>query len=81
VVSSDAPVRTPNEPAIDSEPVPTLGVDPIEQALGDAVLLAARAGQWETVAILSRELGARRLAREAPNVSRVDVERARRGHR
>ncbi len=79
LVSDDAPVQTPDELAIDARPVLRLSVDPVEQALGDAVLLAAQAGQWETVALLSRELGARRLAREAPNVSRVDVERIRRG--
>jgi hypothetical protein len=52
--------------------------DPVEAALAEAVSLAARASQWETVNVLSRELAARRLARVSPEVTSLDSERARR---
>ena len=42
---------------------------PLEVALADAVQRAAVAGQWSTVEILSRELEARRVAREAREAS------------
>jgi len=53
-------------------------IDPIEAALAEAVTLAARAGQWTTVEVLSRELAARRLARVSPDVPTLDAERAKR---
>jgi hypothetical protein len=53
--------------------------DPVEAALSDALKLAAQAGQWTTVEVLSRELSARRLARTAPEVPSIDAERAKRG--
>jgi hypothetical protein len=67
------PLRGNGEPARGNT-----GADPVETALAEAVALAARAGQWSTVEILSRELGARRLARSAPDVLNLDAERARR---
>ena len=53
-------------------------VDSVEAALAEAVSLAARAGQWGTVEILSRELAARRLAASSPEIPTLEVERARR---
>jgi hypothetical protein len=52
--------------------------DAVEVALSNALALAADAGQWATVETLSRELGARRLARSAPTVPTLEVERAKR---
>jgi hypothetical protein len=40
-------------------------VDSVEESLGVALKLAAEASQWTVVEVLSRELGARRLARTA----------------
>jgi integrase len=51
-------------------------VDPVEQALADALQRAAAAGQWNAVEVLTRELGARREARAG--VVRLDLERGRR---
>jgi hypothetical protein len=56
-------------------------LDPVEAALSDALKLAASAGQWTTVEVLSRELAARRLARTAPEVATLEGERARRERR
>ncbi len=53
-------------------------IDPIERALAEAVALAARAGQWTSVEVLSRELGERRRVRTAPGIPSIDDERARR---
>ncbi len=53
-------------------------VDPIEAALAEALTLAAKAGRFDTVETLSRELGARRLARNAPEMTTLEAERARR---
>jgi len=53
-------------------------VDPVERALADALTLAAQAGRFDTVEVLSRELAARRLARTAPAVASLDTERAKR---
>jgi hypothetical protein len=52
-------------------------VDPVEQALADALGRAARSGEWGTVETLSRELTARREARSG--VIDIAVERKRRG--
>jgi hypothetical protein len=52
--------------------------DPVEAALAEAVALAARAGQWTAVEVLSRELAARRLAASSPDVPSLEAERARR---
>jgi hypothetical protein len=57
---------------------PQSSTDPVEAALAEAVSLAARAGQWGTVEILSRELAARRLAASSPEVPSLEAERARR---
>jgi len=56
-------------------------VDPVERALAEALTLAAQAGRFETVEVLSRELAARRLARTAPTVTTLEAERARREKR
>ncbi len=56
-------------------------VDPVERALADALTLAAQAGRFDTVEVLSRELAARRLARTAPAVPTLEAERARREKR
>lgn len=53
-------------------------VDPVERALADALTLAAQAGRFDTVEVLSRELAARRLARTAPTVATLEAERAKR---
>jgi hypothetical protein len=58
--------------------VPDPDHDPVEAALADALKLAADAGRWSTVEALSRELGARRHARTAPEVPTLDGERAKR---
>jgi hypothetical protein len=50
-------------------------VDGIEGALARAAELAAKAGEWATVAEISRELGERRRARTAPEVSSLGVTR------
>ena len=51
------------------KPGPADHVDPVEAALADALQRAAVAGQWSTVEVLSRELEARRVAREAREAS------------
>jgi len=53
-------------------------VDPVERALADALTLAAQAGRFDTVEVLSRELAARRLTRTAPAVASLETERAKR---
>jgi hypothetical protein len=55
--------------------------DPVEAALAEALMLAAKAGRFETVEVLSRELAARRLSRTAPSVPTLDAERAKRKKR
>lgn len=42
--------------------------DPVEAALAVGLAEASRAGRWEVVGVLARELEARRLARQQPNV-------------
>ncbi len=54
-------------------------LDPVEIALANAVTGATAAGQWEVVAQLARELEARRLARQAPEVVSIELARAKRG--
>jgi hypothetical protein len=54
-------------------------LDPVEIALARAVALAAEAGEWTTVAELSRELGERRRARTAPAVTSLEEAREKRG--
>jgi len=49
--------------------------DVVEVALADALTRAAEAAQWELVAQLARELEARRRAREAPEIVRLDERR------
>lgn len=49
--------------------------DAVEAALAEAIALAAKAQQWDTVEILSRELSARRLARTAPDVATLEARR------
>jgi hypothetical protein len=51
--------------------------DVVEEALAAALQGATAAGEWTTVAQLARELQARREARAASNVVRLDA--ARRG--
>jgi hypothetical protein len=46
--------------------------DPVEVALAAALDGAAKAGRWDVVARLARELEARRGAGEASNVVRID---------
>ena len=46
-----------------------------EAALADALTRASVASQWELVAQLARELEARRRAREAPEIVRLDERR------
>src|SRR5262252_4459353 len=43
-------------------------VDPVEEALAVALERASANQRWDVVSLLSRELEARRTAREAPNV-------------
>jgi hypothetical protein len=50
-------------------------VDAIEVALAHALTAASHAGQWDIVALLARELAARRLERSAPNVVDLDTRR------
>ncbi len=50
--------------------------DAVEAALADALTEAARAGRFDVVAQLAKELEARRLAR-AENVIALDARRAR----
>jgi hypothetical protein len=66
-----------------ADPAPPLGAqtDPVEAALARAITLASEAGQWDTVATLSRELSARRLARSAPDVASIETAREKRGGR
>jgi len=42
--------------------------DPVEEALAVALERASAEHRWDVVALLGRELEARRLARAAPNV-------------
>jgi hypothetical protein len=65
-----APVETPHGQSVGNE---LELVDPVEAALAVALEGAARAGQWTTVEILTRELEARRRSRAGV----VDLERAR----
>jgi hypothetical protein len=51
-------------------------VDVVDAALSVALERASAAGEWSTVAILARELEARRVARAG--VVQLEVERARR---
>ena len=52
-------------------------VDPVDEALADALQRAARAEAWSTVEVLTNELRARREARA--QVVSLDAERRRRG--
>ena len=47
-------------------------VDAVEAALAEALCRASAAGEWAVVAQLARELEARRGARSAANVVRID---------
>jgi hypothetical protein len=53
-------------------------LDPVEQALADGIRGATAAGQWTVVAALARELEARRLARQSPEVVSIAKARAKR---
>lgn len=66
------------DPSLESS---TTVADPVEVALAKAVELAAQAGEWATVAELSRELGERRRARMSPAVVSLEATRARRDKR
>jgi hypothetical protein len=72
---TDRPASAP--PAALPEPDAALP-DNGDGKLEAAILLAAQAGQWTAVELLSAELKARRLAR-AGNVVTLDPKRARRG--
>lgn len=69
---------SPSVPPIAAGPADSIGVpsDPIETALATAIVEATRAGRFEVVAQLARELEARRAARA--NVVDLAVERKRR---
>jgi hypothetical protein len=54
-------------------------VDAVEQALADAMIRAALAGEFDTVAMLTAELRTRREDRTG--VISLDAERVRRGER
>jgi hypothetical protein len=51
----------------------------IELTLAYALRAATNAEQWDVVRVLAAELSARRLARVSPEVTDLEVERARRG--
>jgi hypothetical protein len=53
-------------------------IDVVEAALAEALTRASAAGQWTTVEVLSRELTARRIARQAPEVVDFDARRRQR---
>jgi hypothetical protein len=57
--------------------VPALLPDAVESALAEAIRQATSAGKWDVVLQLARELEARRLARQAPEV--VDLTARRKG--
>lgn len=48
------------------QPVSAARIDPLEDALADALSRAAAAGEWTVVAALARELEARRAAPSGP---------------
>ena len=74
------PATTEASPAITGErtnpPDDSPTGDPVESAIADALSRAAAAGQWTTVEVLARELGARREAHAG--VVHLHEERARR---
>lgn len=49
--------------------------DPVEEALAKALTEASAASEWPTVALLAKELEARRLARASSNVVAIDLRR------
>jgi hypothetical protein len=52
--------------------------DPVEAALGEAIALAAKACQWQTVTELGRVLAERRRLVAAPAVASLEAARAKR---
>jgi hypothetical protein len=74
-----APLRCPSlsNPDGDTRAVPE--PDPVEAALAIGIREASSAKRWDVVAALARELEARRIARQAPNV--VALRPARDGER
>jgi hypothetical protein len=52
--------------------------DPVESALAAAIGEATKAGRWDVVAQLAKELEIRRTSRTAPNVVTFDRARERR---
>lgn len=62
---------------LEDDPAPSLPIEASVDApltLEEAVTLAARAGRWDVVAMLAKELEARRLAGET-NVVSIGVKR------
>ncbi len=59
----------------DSDRKPEAVVDVVEAALAEALTAATRAGQWEVVAQIARELEARRKASSADNVVPLSANR------
>jgi hypothetical protein len=53
-------------------------IDAAEMALAEALTRASAAGEWGLVAQLAKDLEARRMAREAPEVVKLDAARRRR---
>jgi hypothetical protein len=53
-------------------------VDPVEQALASAIAEAAEAHRFDVLPVLVKELEARRLARQAPEIVDLEAERRRR---
>jgi hypothetical protein len=71
----EAKSATAGRRAIASE-ARALPIDPVEQALSEALLRASRAEAWDTVQILTEELRARRTARAG--VVSLEAERLKR---
>lgn len=74
-----SPALADDNPAkVDAERNASVDPDPVEVALASALAKATEAGRWDVVAQLARELEARRTARNAPNVVRLALDRAKR---
>jgi hypothetical protein len=86
--AASSQVNAPEAPTMPSDNLATTGersdsgaigeplADAVENALASALGEATKAGKWDVVAQLARELEARREARSASNI--VDLARARR---
>lgn len=75
--SPDPPSSDAKSALIEPRSFPLNDSDPVEQALAEAITLAAKAAHWSTVETLSRELSARRLARTAPDVATLEAHKKR----